>query len=549
VRRTYTAPVCALLLTFAVAACSKGGGGSSAQGGARSNSWTVPHVLRYATAADVNGLNPWFTQQISTLLMAQLTMAWLVKYDEHNMPYAELATQVPTKSNGGVSPDGLTITYHIRKGVRWSDGAAFNADDVVYSFDQMLNTANNVTSRAGYDHITKVDEPDKYTVVLHLNKPYSPFVETFFATAGANPCILPKHLLAKYPNLNNVPYNALPVGIGPFKYKEWQRASKVVMVANPLYWRGAPKLKEIDFEIIPDRNTVLTTMQAKALDLWIPVPGSYYARAAAIPGFRGLSHASYAFNHLDFNTTHPAVSDPQVRLALEYAMDRPTLVKKIYHGVADLVEEPASPVAPYFDPNIKLRAFDIAKANQILDAAGWKMGPDGIRAKNGVKLMIDFATSSGSPDTDELIELIRESWKQIGAGIQVHHYTAPVLFNSYQDGGVIYGGKFDVVLFAWYLDAVGDFSTEYACDQIPPAGQNDPHWCNQRATQAMHALYGHYSQAKRNADDTIVMTQMEKDVPFIVTTHPRDNFVFNSDLEGFHPNQVSLFDNMMNVDI
>ena len=134
-----------------------------------------------------------------------MTMAWLVKWDENNNPYPELATEVPTKANGGVSKDGLTITYHLRKGVKWSDGAPFDADDVVFTTKVILNPATNEVGRLGWDQITKIDEPDKYTVVYHMKKPYSPFVTTFFSTAGANPCILPKHLLDKLPNINNAP--------------------------------------------------------------------------------------------------------------------------------------------------------------------------------------------------------------------------------------------------------------------------------------------------------------------------------------------------------
>ena len=230
-------------------------------------------------------------------------MAYLVKWDEHNQPYPELATEVPTQANGGVSKDGLTITYHLRKGVRWSDGAPFDADDVVFSTNVVLNPANNEVGRLGWDQITKIDEPDKYTVVYHLKKPYSPFVETFFSTAGANPCILPKHLLAQYPNINHVAYNSLPIGIGPFKYERWDRAQEIVLVPNPLYWRGQPKLKEIIFKIVPDRNTVLSQLQAKEIDMWDLVPGAYLSRVQAIPGVSVLRQPSYFFNHLDFNTT------------------------------------------------------------------------------------------------------------------------------------------------------------------------------------------------------------------------------------------------------
>lgn len=541
--------IAAVAVVVLLTACSKAGSGGGAAAG-RANSFTVPHVLRYTTApGDIATLNPHLHQESDLFWLSQMTMAWLIRYDIHNQPYPELATQVPTKQNGGVSADGLTITYHIRKGVRWSDGAPFNADDVAFSTRVVLNSANNEISRTGWDQITKIDEPDKYTVVYHLKKPYSPFVESFFATAGANPCILPKHLLAQYQNINNVPYNSLPVGIGPFKYKEWIRGSKVVMVANPLYWRGMPKLKEVDWLIIPDRNTALTQLQSHQLDMWYPVGGAYLARVQSIPGYTIIRQPSYFFNHLDFNLSSPRLSDPVVRQALRLATDRQAIHDKIAHGVGYLQDQPASRVAPYWDPNIHFKPMDVARANAMLDRDGWVRGPDGIRAKNGVKLNLDFVSTTGTPDVDTQIELIRAGWSKIGVGLDVKRYPLDLLLAPKEDNGIVYSGKFDAVTFAWGADAIGDYSGLYACDEFPPNGQNDPLWCDRQADAAMHALYAHYDQAQRNRDDVVVQEAMDRDVPIVIISGREDIYVVNKDLKNFHPNAVSQFDNMMDVDI
>jgi peptide/nickel transport system substrate-binding protein len=534
---------CALVLL--ASGCTKVGGGGV---GGRQNAWTRPHVLIYADAGDINTLNPMFAQSLYVGYIAELTMAWLIKWDEHNRPYPELATEIPTKANGGISKDGRTITYHLRKSVKWSDGAPFTADDVVFSIKAVLNPANDVTGRQGWDLIKSVDEPNKYTVVIHLTKPYSPFIETFFSTAGANPCILPAHLLAKYPNINHVPYNAKPVGIGPFKVERWDRAQDVILVANPLYWRGEPKLHKIIYKIIPDRNTLLAQLQAHEVDMWALVPGNYLQRVSAIPGFHILRQPSYLWNHLDFDLQRPILKDLAVRKAMLYALDRQQLIDKIAHGVGTVADTLTPPNAPYAvtEPT---RPFDLARARALLDADGWKMGPGGVRVKDGRRLSLDFAVNTGSQDVDDQIELMRADWKKVGIQINVHHYPIGLFFAPAQQGGIVYGNKWDLIVFAWENEAIGDFSQLYGCDVFPPNGQNDVRWCDPVAWAAMKALYAHYTQAERNRDVKIVMDRFYKAIPSIVLARREDIYAYNSDLKNFHPNGVSLFDNFMNVDI
>ncbi len=475
-------------------------------------------------------------------------MAWLIKWDQNNNPYPELATEVPTKANGGVSQDGLTVTYHLRKGVKWADGAPFDADDVVFSTSVVNNPANNEVGRQGWDHITKVDEPDKYTVVYHLRKPYSPIIETFFSTAGANPCILPKHLLAQYPNINNVPYNSKPVGIGPFKVDRWDRSSQVVLVANPLYFRGRPKLDKIVYKIIPDRNTVLAQLQSKEIDMWDLATANYYPRLQELQGYDVQKHASYYWDHLDMNITHPGLNDPVVRHALRLGWNRKSGNDRIAHGLFVLSDSPTPIGAPY-EVKVPVIPYDPDQANKMLDQAGWKVGADGVRAKNGVRLSFNYATTSGSQDSDDRIELLRADWKKIGVAISVQHYPPALMFAPLQQGGIVYGNKWDIIGFAWQNEAIGDFSQIYGCDAFPPNGQNDPRWCNKKAQAAMNALYTHYEQPQRNEDVKQFVNEFYNDTPAIVIDQRVDLYAVNKDLKNFNPNSITPFDNFMDVDI
>ena len=541
-RRKTIAPVLGAVLVLSAGATS--GGAQAAD--ARINAWTTPHVLTISDGGDVNTLNPHFAQSAAVANLSEMTMAWLVKWDEHNQPYPELATDVPTRKNGGISNDGVTITYHLRKGVQWSDGAPFDADDVVFSTAVVNNVANNEAGRL--DQIVKVDEPDKFTVVFHLKKPYSLSTEAFFSSCCANPCILPKHLLARYQNINNVPYNSLPVGIGPFKFARWDRSKQVVLVANSLYWRGRPKLDKIIYKIIPDRTTLLSALEAHNVDMWYQFDGAYLARINTLAGYTVLKQPSYAYNHYDFNVTHPAVSDRLVRQALRLAFNRRELVDKLEHGIG-IVQDSATPVnAPYF-VDMGATPYDPARANALLDRAGWKRGADGIRTKNGVKLDLNVAVLAGRPETDDQLELIRHDWNQIGVALNIHHYPPAAMFAPMQQGGVVYGDGWDVVTFAWAADPLGDYSQIYGCNSFPPTGQNDARWCNRTAQRAMDALFGHDEQSQRNADVKLIMQGFVDDVPSIVSFLRVDMFAYNRDLKNYHPNNLTPFDNMMNVDI
>ena len=534
-----------LALAFLATACSKV---TTGQAGGRVNSFTQPHVLRFADAGDVNTLNPHLGQFADIGHVASLTMAWLLKFDEHNQVYPELATEVPTQKNGGVSKDGLTITYHLRRGVKWADGVPFDADDVVFSTNVVNNPANNEVGRSGWDQIAKIDEPDKYTVIYHLKKPYSPFIETFFSTAGANPCILPKHLLAQYPNINNIPYNSKPVGIGPFKVDRWDRAQQIVLVANPLYFRGRPKLDKIVLKIIPDRNTVLSQLQAKEIDMWDLASPNYLPRLEQLDAYTVVRRPSYYWDHMDMNITHPGLNDVTVRKAIRLAFDRQERLDKIAHGVGTLSDSPTPIGAPY-EVKVPPTPHDPALANKMLDADGWKMGPDGVRAKNGVRLSFRFAAIAGLQDVDNGLELLRQNLKAIGVDINIQHYSTAMYFAPLQEGGIVYGDKWDLTGFAWQNEAIGDYSQIYGCSGFPPKGQNDPHWCNAKADAAMTALYSHYDQEQRNEDVKTFVKEFVAEVPVIVQAQREDIYAVNKDLKNFSPNSITPFDNFMDVDI
>jgi peptide/nickel transport system substrate-binding protein len=537
---------------LALGACAALAGASNAtSAGAQERTrhpYTIPHVLRYATGEDIVGLNPHLNSQLTLGLMSALTMAWLVRYDHANRPVPELATAVPSKANGGVSPDGTTITYHLRRDAKWSDGMPFTAADVKFSVDVVRNPANNEQTHQGFDEIRTVETPDPYTVVFKLQRPYSGFYVTFFSSGGASPCVLPQHLLKGLSTINDAPYNALPVGIGPFKYAAWHRASDVELVADPLYFGRKPKLQRVVFKVIPDRNTVLTQLTTHEIDLWAVVPAAFYERARSLAGVTAFKQPSYAYNHIDLEMEHGALRDVAVRRALRLATDRATIIDKVRHGVGILQETPFGPGHP-FHIDVPRVPYDVAAANRMLDASGWRRGADGIRAKNGDRLDFTFAIGTGLPDTDQIMELIRLSWQQIGARFDVKRYPSPLYFAPAQTGGIIYGGKYDLAIYAWYTAPDGDLRNQFASDRIPPIGQNIPRFRDAATDRALTRFVESYDAAEQRAAMRTVQERLVSEVPTIVTDVRADVYAFNDDLHDFHPNQVTPFDGLVDADI
>lgn len=505
-------------------------------------------MLRIGDNQDITTLNPHIGTATSLGNLSELTMAYLVRYDAHNRPTPELATQVPTQANGGISKDGLTITWHIRKGVKWSDGRPFDGDDVVWSTNAVNNPANNEVGRDGWDLITKIDEPDKFTVVYHLKQPYSPFLPSFFGSAGANPCLLPKHLLAKLPNINNADYNSKPVGIGPYRYVKWVRGDHIDLEANPYYWRGQPKIKKIVYRFIPDRNTLLTQLTTGEIDMWPYVGEGYYQRTAAIPTAHVYRQPSYYYSHMDFNTTRPIFKDPLVRTAFEYATDRATILEKVNHGSGTLSEVQLTPVSPMHTDR-PLRPYDLAKANAMLERAGWVKGADGIRAKNGAKLSFTLATTTGTPDADQLIELVRQSWQAIGVRFEVRRYTAALFFGPYAQGGILYNGKWDVTTFSWGMTPDADYSPQNGCALMPPKGQNVTRLCDPQIDALLKQEKAAYDEGPRKAIIAKLDARLAQVVPYYVLYIRDDIHAYNKDLRNWKPNSVSPFDDFLNVDI
>ncbi len=361
-----------------------------------------------------------------------------------------LATQVPTLANGGivVAPDGqrMTITYHLREGVRWHDGASFTAADVEFTWRAVRNPAFLAESKDGSDAVVAIDVPDPFTVVCHYDKIAPAFAATLF-TFG----ILPKHLLDGV-DLNTAPYNERPIGTGPFMVSEFRRGQYVLTERNPLYWRrdaGGRQLPAIDrliFKIIPNSNTLLTQLRSGELDLVTLTPYDQAKQMTHLPGVALIQSPLLSWQHLDFNFRNATLRDPAVRRAVAHAIDRSVLVK-VNGGFQTPIKSVVVPIFDFYDPESLDHRFDPAASRGILDAAGYILQANGVRARGDERLSYRFVCQAGKGDDELAQQVIIAQLQAIGIAAIADNKTGV----SYRQAR--YKGDYDLNYSSWVTGA------------------------------------------------------------------------------------------------
>jgi peptide/nickel transport system substrate-binding protein len=347
-----------------------------------------------------------------------------------------------------------------------------------------------------------------------------------------------------------VPFNQSPVGTGPFKVVQYVKGSLIRMVANPDYWRGAPKLKEIDYEIVPDENTILTELQSHDIDFEYYSPASQAVQLNELSGYRVYLTPFTQYGQIAINLSHPPLDDVRVRQALAYATDTRSLVHDISHDVYVPGYSDQPPFLWAYDPHVKIYEYDAAKAGALLDKAGWKIGSDGYRYKNGQMLDLTMAGVIGRAEQVATQQVLQAEWKEVGVKLDVKNYQSGQYFATYGAGGILQGGKFDVAQLSWINGIDPDDSTLFMSSQVPPAGQNIYHIRSAALDAAENEALTTYDVAKRKAAYYKIQEILADQEPMIILWFVQRQDVANTDLKNYKPaHAVTTFWNTWEWDI
>jgi peptide/nickel transport system substrate-binding protein len=495
-----------------------------------------PGLLRIAMTTEPTSLSPLFAINDYESFVDRFMFDVLVTVASDGRTLVpRLAAAVPSRANGGISPDGLTLTYHLRHGVRWHDGAPFTSADVAFSFAAIINPRNDVPNRHGYDMVRSLRTPDPYTVVVRLRAPYAPALTTLFSdeTPGG---ILPRHLLAGYRDLNRIGFNDHPVGTGPYRFVRWDRGQSVELAAYPGYYLGAPKIARISVRIVPDEATIIDELRTVELDLFSEASVDAYGRLRGLPGVHSVLVDEHAATNLLLNTTRPALRDVRVRRAIALAIDKGAIVRDFTFGAGEVASEDLPSFMWAYDPAAKSLPFDPVRARAELKAAGWLPGASGLAAKGGRPLHLVLAYAQNNATSRLVAVEVQSELLAVGIDLELKGYNALMMFAPAASGGVYRSGHFDLALYTMTLGIDPDSASRFSCNAVPPSGQNYSRYCSPEMDAAQSAGRSTYDTAARKRAYARSQELLARDVPIVFLFWPKDVAAFNRRLRGFSPN-------------
>jgi peptide/nickel transport system substrate-binding protein len=392
-------------------------------------------------------LNPHFAIGTKDQEASRLFYEPLAGWDKDGNLVPILAEEIPSKDNDGLKEDGLSVVWKLKKGVKWHDGTPFTADDVIFNWEYANNPQTAAVSIGSYKDIKSIEKIDDHTVRMMFAQPTPFWANAFVASYGL---IIPKHLFANYigDKSRDAPANLKPVGTGPYLFVDFKPGDSVAAKRNPDYHQeGRPYFDTVELKGGGDAvSAARAVLQTGEYDYAYNIQVEDEILQKLEAGGQGKASLSVCGNieHIQLNVTDPAVevdgerasaktkhplfSDPAVREAINLLIDRDSVQKFIYGragvATANFLNNPEQ----FRSKNNKYE-FSIEKANQVLEAAGWKKGGDGIRAKDGKQLKFVFQTSINSPRQKNQA-VIKQACQKAGIDVELKSVVASVFFSS-----------------------------------------------------------------------------------------------------------------------
>ena len=441
---------------LAVTACTpQAPGGAPAGSGAAEPAYG--DILVEGSIGDASNLIPLLASDSTSHEIAGLVFNGLIKYDKDVHIVGDLA------ESWEISRDGLVITFHLRKGVRWHDGKPFTAHDVLYTYQVTVDPKTPTAYAGDFLKVKKAEVLDDHTFRATYDRPFAPALMSW--SVG----ILPRHLLEGR-DITTSPLGRHPIGTGPYRFKEWVAGQKIVLVSNPDYFEGRPYIDGYILRIIPDTATMFLELRANGIDRMGLTPLQFTRQTENNlfrENYRKYRYLSFAYTYMGYNLKNPLFADKRVRQALAHAVNREEIIDGVLLGLGKPATGPYKPGTWAHNPNVRTYPHDPEKAKALLAEAGWRRTDGGFLEKDGKPFEFEIITNQGNEIRAKCAEIIQRRLAEIGIRVKIRVIEWAAFVNDF-----INKRKFDATILGWTIPMEPDLYDVWHSSKTGPQELN-----------------------------------------------------------------------------
>ena len=521
-RRNFCLLMAGACCTGVLAACGSSSSSTASSGAASASaaaSGEVRDELIFVNYRDIRDLNPH--------LYAGEMYAQSILYDTLVSITAD-GYEGCLAESWDISEDGCTYTFHIRPNVLFSDGEKCDANAILANFNAILENRERHTWLEMMNLLVGVSAPDENTFVIEMSEPYYPMLTELG-------CIRPFAMISPSCMINGSTKDGVNghIGTGPYVLTDFVTDEYAVFERNENYWGKAPAIRKITVKVIPDNQTRIMALESGEIDL---IFGKNMIDADAISQYLdsdkftvGLSDPT-STRHIVMNTTHEILGDPAVRKALQHATDRQTISDGIFYGLEQPADTLYATTVPYCNVGLKPYEYSTETAAQLLDEAGWVLGSDKMRAKDGKQLALDLLYNSDSVTEKTIAEYLQSEYLKLGISMTIHGEEE----QSYRDN--MKAGNFDMVFnICWGMpydpqSSLAAMRAPVYGDYAAQQGLEDKAEIDEAITRILTST----DEAERQELYKSVLTNLHEDAMYLPLTYECNKALYTSALHGVH---------------
>ncbi len=455
----------------------------------------------------------------------------------------DLVAEIPSVENGGISADGLNWHLKLKDNVKWHDGTPFTADDVKFNIELIQNPKFIAGRRAGHELVRDIKVVSPTELTWRMEKAYAPYPAILSWTF-----LVPKHILEKETDINKPAFTTSPVGTGPFKWVERVPGDHITLAAHDGYHGEGPHLERLIVKYIPDLTVLYTQFQTGDID-YIGLQGitpDHYEEAKGLADRMVMPVPQPFIENIAVNTGLPVFKDKAVREALYYGMDKKSVIEQIYYGLPSETESFLPKQSWAFNPDLPKHEFDPEKAKKILDDAGWALGSDGVRSKDGVRLEFVNSTTAGNHVREQAQQLLQQNWADIGAKMTINNLPPAVMWGDYWMQSKFESAMVGIGFMIGPDPDATDFFASRSIGAKGGAGQNTTQFENAEVDGLLAEGAKTVDIEKRKAAYKKMQEVTRSELPYLPIFQYAMVSGVKSKLEGFTPN-VNVQENCWNA--